>query len=105
MEQTIPAHSQIWEHIASGNRFLIERVGSGYAAYCILIECSDRRIKYTNLRVCIPVSRFRNYGDRGLRFVRFEGGKRHSGEHFSCYGVYNPRRKNLGAKQKAGNGS
>jgi hypothetical protein len=105
MQQTIPTHSQIWEHVASGRRLLIENIGHGAAAWCVLLESSDRRIKYTNLRVRIPLYRFRDYGDRGLRFVRKKGGKRRSRGGSWRYGTYDPRRKNLGAIQTAGNGS
>lgn len=86
------APNQIWKHIVTDINVIIERVEGDYA-YCALMD----EPKVGKLKVVIPVVKFMHWGNRGFAHVRTRKGKALKGSPVDAYGIYNPRKKNLGA--------
>lgn len=93
---TKPEPGQIWEHATTTINVLILAIDKT-SATCRVLEPTYTvpAQRVTTWQVEIPLSKFRFYGNRGLRLVDMRTGKlpvvlKHCGE-------YNPRLLNLGA--------
>lgn len=87
-----PAPKQVWEHINTGDQVLVLQVENDIA-YCAYLEDG----KVTPMRVAVPVTKLRNYGNRGMAFVVDRKGKLPKVGPMDAYGTFNTRNANLGA--------
>lgn len=97
--QPIPGPNQIWRHNTYGVAVVIQRIAVDGNCYCAVID--DRNKKkavVTSKLVCIPITKFNDMGNRGLRFVADKGGRLLVASPPQKYGEYKPRNKWMGAK-------
>ena len=89
----VPAKGQVWEHVKTGQQFLIITI-SNEMALCALLD-KENENAVTKQRVLIPVGKFKFMGNRGLAYIADRKGKlptpgKEAGE-------YNPRNVLFGA--------
>ena len=93
-EQMAAAPKQIWEHIKTQLQVLVLDVDSD-VAYCTLL---DENCKVSGLKVAIPLSSLRDWGNRGMAYVGVRKGKLPQRGDLNAFAPYNARNMYLGAQ-------
>jgi len=87
----------IWEHRKTLNRLLVLHIepnqGDQGMAYCAYLDDG----KVTKKRVKVPRGKFKDWSNRGMKFIGNRRGKLPQLNDMSDYGEYDPRRLFLGA--------
>lgn len=94
MNVVMPERRQIWKHVVTGIEILVLRVDEDteYAQCAIM----SGHILVSKLRVQVPLTKFRFYGNRGLCYSRVWPGNMPVAK--DSWSEFNPRLQNLGAK-------
>lgn len=96
----MPSENQIWQHISTGVCVLVQKMAPGGIAFCVVVkQRGTAQWVVTKYRLRIPGRKLFNFGNRGFLYRSTKKGPPLSVHgKMSAYGIYNPRRKMLGAK-------
>jgi len=85
---------QIWKHMATQISVLVVSITHDGTAMCRIMNGP----RLTRLKVRMPATKLRDYGNRGFRQCQTRKGQLPVLGRLATYGEYNPRAENLGAK-------